>query len=65
MSTLDKLAPANSYNHDQAHEAMADVEATIYMARLARDRVPEIWQAMDRSVTTTAVGAPPPTKIAS
>jgi exodeoxyribonuclease-1 len=52
---LDQLAPANGYNHDQAHEAMADVEATIHMARLARDRVPEIWHAMERSVTTNAV----------
>lgn len=52
---LDQLAPANGYNHDQAHEAMADVEATIHMARLARDRVPEIWQAMERSVTKNAV----------
>ena len=52
---LDQLAPANGYSHDQAHEAMADVEATIHMARLARDRAPEIWQAMERSVTKNAV----------
>ncbi len=52
---LDQLAPANGYNHDQAHEAMADVEATIHMARLARDRAPEVWQAMARSVTKNAV----------
>ena len=52
---LDRLAPANGYNHDQAHEAMADVEATIHMARLAHDRTPDIWQAMVRSVTKNAV----------
>ena len=52
---LDRLAPANGYNHDEAHEAMADVVATIYMARLIRDRAPEIWQAMDRASTKNAV----------
>lgn len=52
---LDQLAPANGYNHDQAHEAMADVEATIFMARLARDRAPEVWNAMTRSVSKNAV----------
>ena len=48
---LERLAPTNGYNHDEAHEAMADVEATIYIARLARDRAPHIWQAMDRAST--------------
>jgi exodeoxyribonuclease-1 len=52
---LERLAPANGYNLDEAHEAMADVEATIYMARLARDRAPEIWQAMDRATAKNAV----------
>jgi exodeoxyribonuclease-1 len=52
---LEEIAPANGYNHDQAHEAMADVEATIYMARLARDRAPEVWRAMERSVMKNAV----------
>jgi exodeoxyribonuclease-1 len=52
---LDQLAPANGYNHDQAHEAMADVLATIHMARLARDRTPDIWKEMGRSITAKAV----------
>ena len=52
---LDRLAPENGYNHDGAHEASADVEATIYMARLARDRAPEIWQAMDGATAKNAV----------
>ena len=52
---LDRLAPANGYRHDKAHEAMADVEATIYMARLARDRALEIWQAMNRASTKDGV----------
>ena len=52
---LELLAPANGYNHDAAHEAMADVEATIFLAKLARDRAPEIWQAMDRATVKNTV----------
>ena len=40
---LDQIAPANGYNFINAHEAMADVRATIYMARLIRERAPEVW----------------------
>ena len=43
---LDQLAPANGFAHDHAHDAIADVEATIHMARLVRDRAPEIWDTM-------------------
>ena len=53
--TLDRLAHANGYNYDDAHEAMADVEATIYMVRLIRDRAPGVWKAMDRATTKNAV----------
>ena len=54
---LELLAPANGYNHDKAHEAMADVEATIYIARLVRSRAPDIWHAMDRVTTKSRVKA--------
>lgn len=40
---LDQLAPANGFNHANAHDAVADVEATIHVARLIRDRAPELW----------------------
>lgn len=52
---LEVLAPVNGYRHGEAHEAMADVEAAIFMARLARDRAPVIWEAMDRASTKDAV----------
>ena len=52
---LERLAPANGYNHDAAHEAMADVEATIHMARLIREREPVIWETLDRATTKNAV----------
>ena len=40
---LEKLASANGYNHVLAHDAMADVEATIHMARLVRNNAPDTW----------------------
>lgn len=43
---LDTIAPANGFNHDKAHDALADVEATIYMAKLVRTRTPNLWDAM-------------------
>jgi exodeoxyribonuclease-1 len=43
---LDAIAPANGFNHDRAHDALADVEATIYMAKLVRTRTPHLWDAM-------------------
>ena len=52
---LDRLALANGHHHDGAHEAMADVVATMYVARLIRNRAPDIWKAMDRAATKNAV----------
>lgn len=43
---LDALAPVNGFAHENAHDALADVEATIHMARLVRDRAPTIWAAL-------------------
>ncbi|MCC1481439.1 exonuclease domain-containing protein [Roseibaca sp. Y0-43] len=43
---LDMLAPANGFAHENAHDALADVEATIFMARLIRDRAPAVWASL-------------------
>ncbi|MHA6642305.1 exonuclease domain-containing protein [Mesorhizobium sp. A623] len=40
---LDRLAPANGFDHHNAHDALADVYATIHIARLIRERMPAIW----------------------
>jgi exodeoxyribonuclease-1 len=40
---LDQLAPANGFNHANAHDALADVEATIFIAKLVRQRAAQIW----------------------
>jgi exodeoxyribonuclease-1 len=47
---LELLAPANGFQHENAHEAMADVKATIYIARLCREKAPDVWAAMSRSI---------------
>lgn len=45
---LDILAPANGFPHLNAHDALADVEATIHIAKLIRDRAPDIWSSVLR-----------------
>lgn len=41
---LDRLAPANGFEHHDAHDALGDVHATIHIARLIRDRAPRLWE---------------------
>ena len=40
---LDLLAPANGFNHEKAHDAIADVEATMHLSKLIRDRARPVW----------------------
>ncbi|MCH8498491.1 MAG: exodeoxyribonuclease I [Marinobacter sp.] len=41
---LEDLTKANGITHEAAHDAMSDVEATIAMARLIRDRQPKLYE---------------------
>jgi exodeoxyribonuclease I len=52
---LDRLAPANGFDHSAAHDAMADVEATIHMCRLIAERVPNYWSGFVRFAQKSAV----------
>lgn len=52
---LDQLAPANGFNHDNAHEAMSDVEATIFMCRKLREDAPDTWSRSMRFSNKNAV----------
>jgi exodeoxyribonuclease-1 len=52
---LDRLAPANGFNHDHAHDALADVEATIFMCRLILERAPDVWSSFMRFTRKPAV----------
>ncbi|MCW8825485.1 MAG: exodeoxyribonuclease I [Gammaproteobacteria bacterium] len=40
---LESLTAANGIGHENAHDALADVHATIAMARLIRDRQPKLF----------------------
>ena len=52
---LDQLAPANGFNHANAHEAVSDVEATIFMCRKVRDLAPDTWSRFMRFSNKSAV----------
>jgi exodeoxyribonuclease I len=45
---LDHVAPTNGFDHENAHDAMADVEATIHLCRLLLDRAPNLWSSAIR-----------------
>lgn len=40
---LEFLAKVNKLGHDKAHDALSDVEATIAVARLAREKQPDLF----------------------
>jgi exodeoxyribonuclease-1 len=40
---LEGVARANGFAHVNAHDALADVEATIHLARLLKERTPNLW----------------------
>lgn len=41
---LDRLAPANGFTQHDAHDALGDVEATIHVVRLIKERAPNFWE---------------------
>lgn len=41
--SLDPLSRANGHTPTQAHDALSDVQATIYMARTLRHNAPQVW----------------------
>jgi len=54
---LDQIAPVNGFKHDRAHDAMGDVEATIFLCRLLMKRAPLVWSSFMRFSTKAAVVA--------
>jgi len=52
---LDQLAPANGFAHEHAHDALGDVEATIYLCSLMADRAPLLWENFKRFAQKQAV----------
>ncbi|WP_282059475.1 exonuclease domain-containing protein [Roseobacter litoralis] len=54
---LDRVAPANGFTQHDAHDALGDVEATIHIARLIRDRAPDVWSESLRNRSKHDVNA--------
>lgn len=48
---LDQVAPLNGFNHSNAHDALADVQATIHLAQCVRERAPAVWERFLRFAT--------------
>lgn len=54
---LDALAPANGFNAHRAHDAMGDVEATLFLARKLAAHFPELWEPLVARASKTSLGA--------
>src|ERR1700730_6435916 len=52
---LDQVAPLNGFAHNHAHDALADVEATIFLCRTIVEKAPDLWSAFMRFGQKAAV----------
>jgi exodeoxyribonuclease-1 len=52
---LDRVAPLNGFAHNHPHDAIADVEATIFLCRRLMERAPDLWSAFMRFSQKAAV----------
>ena len=52
---LDKMAPANGFNEHNAHDALGDVRATIWLAKLIKETCPSIWEQYLRSINKNSI----------
>lgn len=43
---LEIIAPANGFEGHDAHDALGDVRATIFIAKLLKERMPQLWARM-------------------
>ena len=53
--SLSSLAPANGVDHESAHDAIGDTEATLYLCRLVRERAEGCWSNFVRFGPKAAV----------
>jgi exodeoxyribonuclease-1 len=52
---LDEVAPVNGFNSGRAHDAMGDVDATLFICRIIMEKAPEIWSSFMRFSAKPAV----------
>ena len=53
--SLERLAPANGFDHTAAHDAVGNVEATLHLCRLVRLRAEALWSNCVRFARKAAV----------
>ncbi|MBL0923435.1 MAG: exodeoxyribonuclease I [Sphingomonadaceae bacterium] len=54
---LDRVAPANGFDHSRAHDAMADVEAVIHLCKMAANGASAEWSNFIRFSQKSTVEA--------
>lgn len=52
---LDSLASANDFSSHHAHDALGDVEATLFLARKLKSGCPELWEAFASRTSKASV----------
>lgn len=54
---LDRLAPTNGFSHENAHDALNDVEATIFVFKLIKERAPKLFENLMSSTDKHFISA--------
>ncbi|MCC6206433.1 MAG: exodeoxyribonuclease I [Hyphomicrobiales bacterium] len=52
---LERVARANGWPHVNAHDALADAEATVHLCRLLQENAPDVWSSFMRLSQKAAV----------
>ncbi len=47
---LDQLAPLNGFAHENAHDALDDVRATLHIMKIIKTKAPYVWEEMMQNV---------------
>ncbi|UVK50156.1 exodeoxyribonuclease I (plasmid) [Mesorhizobium sp. AR02] len=55
LFNLGELARANGFNHPNAHDARADIDATLHLARILMNEAPDVWNNFMRFAQKSTV----------
>lgn len=54
---LDQIAPLNGFDHSNAHDALGDVEASIFLAQQLAKRAPDLWSIVMSRASKSATAS--------
>lgn len=54
---LDQLAPLNGFAHENAHDALDDVRATLHIMKIIRTQASGVWEAMMQNIAKPHIEA--------